>query len=164
MHGLQAQRRADPLTGSGGVYLLLVSAAALVVALDQASKEIALRALAPGPVVILGGLITLRLTFNPGGAFGLLPGLPGFFLLATVVVVVGILAWARRVRDGGLAIALGLVLGGGLGNLADRVLRDHEGRVVDFIDLRFWPVFNLADSAIVVGVGLILLLGSRREA
>ena len=144
-------------------YGTLLATAALVVAVDQTTKTWALSALADGPVTVVDGVLDLRLAFNPGGAFGLLPGLPGFFLVATVAVVALILLWARRVEDGRWIVPLGMVLGGGLGNLADRVLRDHGGRVVDFIDLHVWPVFNLADSAIVVGALLILLLGARAK-
>ena len=70
----------------------------------------------------------------------------------TVVVVVLLLASVRRVRSDLLAVSIGLVVGGALGNLADRVLRSHHGAVVDFIALHFWPTFNVADTAIVVGV------------
>jgi len=134
-----------------------------VVAADQATKELALRELADGPVELIGGVLSLRLTFNSGGAFGLLPGLPGFFLIATVVVIATILLWARGLEDGRWAIPLGMILGGGLGNLCDRLFREFEGRVVDFVDLSFWPVFNVADAAITVGVLLVLIFGVRRE-
>jgi signal peptidase II len=147
--------------GGSGAYAILLPAAALIATLDQISKEIALRALADGPVEVVPGVVTLRLTFNSGGAFGLLQGVPGMFLVATVGIAALILVWARRLEDRRWAAALGLVLGGGLGNLADRVFRDLDGRVVDFVDLHVWPVFNVADSAIVIGVALIFLLGLR---
>jgi signal peptidase II len=120
--------------------------------------------LADGPVDLLGGTLTLRLTFNAGGAFGLLQGLPGFFLIATLVVVVAILLWVRRIEDYRWMVPLGMVLGGGLGNVLDRAVRDTGGRVVDFIDLHWWPVFNLADASIVIGVAVILLLSARTRA
>jgi signal peptidase II len=134
-----------------------------VVALDQATKELALRELADGPVELIDGVLSLRLTFNPGGAFGLLPGLPGFFLIATVVVIGAILLWARGLEDGRWALPLGLILGGGVGNLCDRLFREFEGRVVDFVDLSFWPVFNVADAAITVGVVMVLIFGARLQ-
>jgi signal peptidase II len=146
---------------TSGLYLRLFGAAAAVVVLDQITKGWALRALADGPVDVIDGVLTMRLTYNPGGAFGLLQGLPGFFLVATVLVIGIILIWAHRLEDPRLIVPLGMVLGGGLGNLADRVFRDTGGQVVDFIDLHVWPVFNLADSAIVIGVLLILLLSAR---
>jgi signal peptidase II len=147
----------------GRTYLLILVAAGLALALDQGTKELALSGLADGPVDIIEGALTLRLTYNSGGAFGVLQGLPGFFLIATLVVIVLILFWARRLEDRSWAIPLGMILGGGLGNVTDRVVRDTGGRVVDFIDLHWWPVFNLADASIVVGVGIILLLSARRD-
>ncbi len=156
------ERVAAPNRRGVGVYPTLLLTAAVVVGLDQATKELALRALADGPVEVVEGALTLRLTFNSGGAFGLLQGFPGLFLAATLVVMVLILVWARRLEAGAWGIALGAILGGGFGNVADRIWRPTDG-VVDFIDLHVWPVFNLADSAIVVGVGLVLLLSARTE-
>jgi signal peptidase II len=143
-------------------YRLLGFVAALVVAVDQATKTLALESLSDGPIDVLGGTVTLRITINSGGAFGVLQGVPGFFLLATIGIIVGILLWARNVEHRAWLTALGLVLGGGVGNVVDRVVRDHGG-VVDFVDLHWWPVFNVADACIVTGVGLLLLLGSRGE-
>jgi signal peptidase II len=137
-------------------YAPLLLTAALVVALDQLVKSVMLGALSDGPVEIIRGAITLRLTYNSGGAFGLLQGAPGFFLVATLVVVGLILVWARNVDDRRWFVPLGLVLGGGVGNLIDRILRDTPG-VIDFVDLHVWPVFNVADSCISIGV--VWLLG-----
>lgn len=145
-----------------GGYRLLGLVGALVAAVDQATKTLALETLADGPVDVLGGSVTLRITINSGGAFGVLQGVPGFFLLATIGIVVGILLWARHVEQRAWLVALGLVLGGGVGNVIDRVARGHGG-VVDFVDLHWWPVFNVADACIVTGVGLLLLLGTRRD-
>jgi signal peptidase II len=141
-------------------YARLLAAAAGVIAIDQLTKQWALAELGDGPIDVIDGVLSLTLTYNSGGAFGLLQGLPGFFLIATVVVVGVIMIWARRLDDARLIVPLGMVLGGGLGNLWDRLFRDTEGRVVDFIDLHVWPVFNLADSSIVVGVVVILLLSA----
>jgi signal peptidase II len=148
VHGLQAARRTRSLTR----HLPLAAAAAATLVADQVTKQLAVDRLADGPVTVVEGVLQWRLTFNSGGAFGLLQGFPGLFLAATVVVIFLLLVWARRVEERVLAIPLGLVVGGGLGNLADRIWRDFDGRVVDFVDLHFWPVFNLADSAIVIGV------------
>ena len=142
-------------------YAFLLVAAGAVVALDQITKSLALSALRDGPIDVIEGALTLNLTFNPGGAFGILQGLPGFFLVATLVVIVLILVWAHKLEDQRWSVPLGLVLGGGIGNVIDRIVRDTDGRVVDFIDLHWWPVFNLADASIVVGIGIILLLSSR---
>lgn len=138
--------------------------AAAVIAADQLTKELALNALSDGPIHLIDGALSLSLHYNPGGAFGILQGVPGFFLVATLVVAVLILIWARSIPGTAHLAPLGMVLGGGLGNATDRVVRDTGGRVVDFIDLHVWPVFNLADSAIVVGVGFLLLVTARAPA
>jgi signal peptidase II len=146
---------------TSGLYLRLFGAAAAVVVLDQIAKQWALGSLEDGPIDLIDGVLSLRLTYNPGGAFGLLQGLPGFFLVATILVIGIILIWAHRLEDPRLIVPLGMVLGGGLGNLGDRIFRDTGGRVIDFVDLHVWPVFNLADSSIVIGVLLILVLSAR---
>jgi signal peptidase II len=110
---------------------------------------------------LIPGIVTLRLTLNPGGAFGLGREWPGLFLAATIVVIVIILSWVRRVDEVRWLVPLGMIVGGGVGNLIDRVFRPFDGQVVDFVDLHVWPVFNVADSSIVVGVGLIALLSMR---
>lgn len=143
------------------VYRMLFGVAAVVVLLDQLTKEWALAVLADGPIDIVEGAVSLRLTFNPGGAFGILKGIPGFFLVATLAVVVLILVWVRQLDDPRWAIPLGLVLGGGLGNVWDRIFRDTGGQVVDFVDLHVWPVFNLADACISIGVVTLLFLSLR---
>jgi signal peptidase II len=145
------------------VYAALLGTAALVVALDQAVKEVVLRTLDSGPLDVVEGAVTLRLTFNSGGAFGIGQGFPGVFLVATVAISALILGWARKLDDLRLVVPLGLILGGGLGNLWDRLFRGFGGRVVDYVDLHIWPVFNLADSAIVLGVTLILVATLRRR-
>ena len=159
MYGLQETRRA----GSLGLYVALLITAAVIVVADQLTKSLALDKLADGPVDVIEGILTLRLTFNPGGAFGVLQGVPNFFLIATVVIVIFILFWARSVRSRSWAVPLGLVLGGGLGNLFDRLFRDTDGQVVDFVDLQVWPVFNLADSAITIGVLTLLIMSFMAE-
>lgn len=144
-------------------YVLLLLVAIAVVAADQITKQIALDALSDGPIHLIDGVLSLSLHYNPGGAFGLMQGLPGFFLVATVVISGLILMWAHKIEGRAHLIPLGLVLGGGLGNVADRIFRDTDGRVVDFIDLHVWPVFNLADSAIVIGVVALLIVTARAE-
>lgn len=125
--------------------------AAAVLVADQASKTWAVHRLARGPVHVIWKL-DFVLSYNTGSAFGLARGwAPVVGGLALVLVVV-LAAMLRRVETLGLALALGLVLGGALGNLADRVLRPYHGGVVDFIDFHFWPSFNVADSCITVGV------------
>ena len=156
----------DPVDGSisaKSVYPLLLLTALVVLGLDQLTKSLALENLADGPVDLIEGAVTFRLSFNPGGVFGLGQGFPALFLVATVLVIGLILVWARKIDDRRWLLPLGLVLGGGFGNIFDRLLRDTDGKVVDFIDLHVWPIFNLADSAIVTGVLFILVLGFRTE-
>jgi len=95
--------------------------------------------------------LDLELEFNTGSAFSLMRGWAPILAGVAVAIVVLLLASVRRVRSDLLAASVGLVVGGALGNLADRVFRSHHGAVVDFIAFHFWPTFNLADAAIVVG-------------
>jgi signal peptidase II len=143
-------------------YLKLLATAAVVVVLDQVTKSIALENFRE-PVEVIPNVLTFRLTFNSGGAFGLLQGLPELFLIATIVAATIILMWVRHIEDPAWIVPLGLVFGGGVGNVVDRVLRDTDGRVVDWIELPRWPVFNIADSCIVIGVLLIFILGVRAD-
>jgi signal peptidase II len=145
--------------------VLLATVAVVVLALDAVSKAIAVEQLGDGTRVrLLGGLLHLTLTRNSGAAFGLGAGATVLFTLVAVVVVGVIVRTAARLASAWWALALGLLLGGAVGNLADRLLRDPaplRGRVVDWIQLPHWPVFNLADSAIVVGGLLAVVLSSR---
>jgi signal peptidase II len=144
----------------------LYAAAAIVYALDRLTKVLAETQLSGRPPVeIVPGVIELTFTTNPGGAFGLFGGAAWLFVLASVVVIVAVVASSRNLPSRLAAISLGLVLGGALGNLTDRVLRGpgFSGEVVDFIDFQVWPVFNLADSAIVIGAALLLLSSFRKE-
>lgn len=133
----------------------------MVLVLDQITKELALGALDDGSFDLIEGVLRFNLTFNSGGAFGFGQDLPGLFLVATVGIVGTILVVARKVTDVRWLVPLGCVLGGGLGNAYDRVFRDLGGGVVDFIDLHVWPVFNVADMAIVTGAVIMFILGWR---
>jgi signal peptidase II len=144
------------------LYLKLFTVSALVIALDQVTKSLALEHYQT-PNDVISGVLTFRILYNSGGAFGLLQGLPELFLIATVVAGIVIVFWVRHLDQPSWIIPLGMVLGGGLGNVTDRVFRDTGGRVVDFIDFQVWPVFNLADVFIVTGVGIIFLLGWRAD-
>ena len=139
--------------------LLAVAAGAL--ALDIVSKVVVVAQLPDRPPVrLLGGLLTLRVTRNSGAAFSIGTGMTLVLTLIAVSVIIAILRTARRLRSLPWAITLGLLLGGATGNLVDRLLRSPgplRGHVVDWIELPHWPVFNLADSAIVCG-GLIAVL------
>lgn len=148
--------------------VLLLSAIALgVLAVDLVTKITAVRELEwREPKPILDGLVYLQLVRNPGAAFGMATGMTWLLTLIAVGVVVAIIRAAGRLRSRGWAVALGLVLGGALGNLGDRMFRYPgvlRGWVVDFISLlapdgRVWPVFNAADSAICLGGALLVLL------
>jgi signal peptidase II len=143
---------------------VLLPVAAAVLILDQITKQLAFTRLQHDHFDIIKGVLTFRLTLNSGGAFGILQGVPGLFLAATVVVVGLLVVWVRRLGDRRLLVPLGMMLGGGLGNASDRLFRDLGGRVIDWIDLHVWPVFNLADSAIVIGVILVVFMSSRSQS
>ena len=144
----------------------LYSTALLTYGLDRASKFWVEAALAGRPPIrLIPGVLHLTFTTNTGGAFGLGGEAPLVFAGATILVSGLIVIVSLRLARTPTGVALGLVLGGAMGNLTDRILRGPEfgGPVVDFIDLRIWPVFNLADSAIVIGALLLGLAGIRRE-
>jgi signal peptidase II len=157
-HGDQPSRERSRLP-------LLLGVAGLVLAGDLVTKWLAVRELGDRePVDLLGGLLTLRLVRNAGAAFGVAQGLTIAFTVVAAAVVVVILRLSRRLRSLPWAVALGLVLGGAVGNLVDRVFRapgPGRGHVVDFLELPHWPVFNLADSAIVCAGVLMVLLSAR---
>ncbi|MGI9193510.1 MAG: signal peptidase II [Actinomycetota bacterium] len=138
----------------------------LVLALDQVSKAWALTALDNNrSIALVGEVFQFRLVRNSGSAFGLFSGAGMVIFILNLVIMAVVGAWL--VRGEGPALPLGLVLGGGLGNLADRVFRDPGlglGKVVDFIYLSFWPTFNLADAAIVIGVTILFFANLRVKA
>ena len=116
------------------------------------------------PIRLLGGLLHLTVSRNPGAAFSIGTGMTIVFTVIAVGVIVAILRTARRLRSLPWAISLGLLLGGATGNLVDRIVRSPaplQGHVVDWIELPHWPLFNLADSAIVCGGVLAVLLAAR---
>ena len=138
----------------------------VVCAADAASKALAVADLAPRrSVVLLGGLLTLHLYRNPGAAFNLGPSYTAIYALIAVAVVVAIARLSGRLRSWPWAIALGLMLGGAAGNLADRLFRSPgllHGAVVDWIKLPYFPpTFNIADSAITIGAALLVLASVR---
>jgi signal peptidase II len=143
---------------------VLVAVAFVTLAIDVVTKLVAVATLSgQPPVELLGGLLTLRLTRNSGAAFSLAEGYTMVFSGVAVIVVLVIARIARRLTSLGWAIALGLLLGGATGNLADRVFRSPgvlRGHVVDFLELPQWPVFNIADSAIVSAGALMVLLAA----
>jgi signal peptidase II len=139
---------------------LLYAVAAGALLLDQVSKAWVERALTGRPPIrVIPGVLSLNYTTNSGGAFGFGESAPWLFAGATIVVSAVIVVVSRRPMRTSVAVALGLILGGALGNLADRAADGpgFGGRVTDFIDLQVWPVFNLADAAIVIGAVLLAI-------
>jgi signal peptidase II len=139
--------------------------ALLTYGVDRITKIWAEATLPGGPIDIVPGVLTLRFTTNSGGAFSIGQRAPWIFVGVTVVVVAIILATSFRHTSRIVGASLGLVLGGALGNLTDRAIRGSgmRGRVVDFVDFHVWPVFNLADSAIVIGAILLAWVGLRER-
>ncbi len=144
---------------------LLFAVAVIVLAGDVISKAAVVATLSShAPVRLLGGLLTLRVLRNSGAAFSIGTSMTIAFTAIAVGVIGYILRTARRLRSLPWAIVLGLLLGGATGNLLDRLFRSPaplRGYVVDWIELPHWPVFNLADSAIVCGGILAVLLAAR---
>jgi len=143
----------------------LFAVALLVWIVDRVTKRWAEGSLPGHPVDVIKGVLTFRYATNPGGAFSLGSSAPLVFAGATLIICGAIVVTSLRHTRVLPAIALGLVLGGGIGNLTDRLLRGPHltGRVVDFVDFHVWPIFNLADSAIVVGAVLLALTSWRRD-
>lgn len=143
-----------------------MAVAAGVLAADQLTKQWALSALADGNTISIVGPVRFLLTYNTAGAFGLGGAAVPFLAVAALGLVVAMATTSTTARDPRLAAAVGLVLGGALGNLADRMFRGRgmlRGAVVDFVDLRVWPVFNLADASITIGCLLLLWAGWRTK-
>jgi signal peptidase II len=129
-----------------------------VFSLDRLAKLAALGFLRAGdPVPIVPPILKLTLVLNDGAAFGLFKGGAPFFTLISAMVIIAISLYIvkNRPADRLISSALGLIIGGAAGNLADRLI---IGRVVDFIDLGVWPVFNIADSCITIGTVMIIFM------
>lgn len=155
--------------------LNIAIASGVVLCGDQITKAWAVAAL-DDRIIDLVWTLRLRLVYNTGFAFSTGSGL-GPVLALVAIVIVGVLwSWRRRVQGAWAAIGLGGIIGGALGNLTDRVLRGAawgRGAVVDFIDLQWWPIFNVADASITVGLVVVLFhlyrserrgVGASREA
>ncbi len=169
MCGLQERRTVTALTdppvrtrepggARSGVRSLAVAVcvAASVVLVDQLTKWWALNRLTSGPIHVIGTL-DFVLSRNTGASFSLFQGRAAILAPVAVIliVVLGVMAW--RAPSAGRAAVFGLIIGGALGNLSDRLFRGDHGAVVDFIALHFWPTFNVADACIVVGCALLVV-------
>ena len=150
--GLAVRERALPA---------LFSTATVAVAADQITKALAVARLHEGePVRVIDGAVRFTLERNPGAAFSLFRDVPQLFTVLAFAVSIAIIVLSPRVRRVPTAIALGLVLGGAVGNLIDRLARSpgpFRGEVVDFIKFPHWPAFNVADAVVVAGAALIAL-------
>jgi signal peptidase II len=136
-----------------------------VLILDAVTKQWAMSALADRPVHLFGS-VQFALIHNKAGAFGLGGAFVPFLAVAALVLVLAMVFSGTATARLWTAVALGLVLGGAFGNVLDRVFRSPgflKGAVVDFVDVGFWPVFNLADAAITCGCILLLLASWSRE-
>ena len=144
---------------------VLLAVAAAVLALDVVTKVAVVEQLEGRRTLeLLGGQLLIRVSRNSGAAFSFAEGATLLFTAVAIAVVVVILRVSRRLRSTGWALSLGLLLGGASGNLVDRLLRSPgpgRGAVVDFLDFQVWPSFNVADSAIVTGGLLAVLLSMR---
>mgnify|MGYP000850958146 CR=1 FL=1 len=136
---------------AAAVYLI----AAIIVLADQAAKLAVVRWLQPLETVRLTSWLSLTWATNTGGAFGVLATNTVQLIVVAVVVVTGLVLVAPRLGTSRLLMfAMAAVMGGAIGNLIDRV---RVGYVIDYLDLHFWPVFNIADIAITVGAGLLII-------
>jgi signal peptidase II len=157
-HGARQAVNTEPGT-KPRLTTLVIGVAALVVVLDQLTKWWALRALDDRDIDLFWTL-RLHLVENSGAAFSLAGGRGGLVALLAIAVVIALIAFGRAIDTKVGAVALGLVLGGAAGNILDRVFRDGNGflggAVIDFVDLQWWPVFNVADAAVTIG-GLIIV-------
>ena len=153
---------------SGNYLFSFAVVAAAILAFDQVTKLLIVNNLRPYQSIPETGLLRLTHVTNSGSAFGLLQGQTAFLILVSVIGVLGVLFYYRvNGRESALLrYSLGLLLGGALGNLTDRLVR---GEVIDFINVRLWsdfyfPTFNVADSALTIGLGMLALYVIRQRA
>jgi signal peptidase II len=143
--------------------VITAAVAGLVVLVDQLTKSWAVSALGDGHDVDVIWTLRFHLTFNGGMAFSQGRGLGPVIGIIAIIVVAVLLVSLRRTGSTVAAVAVGLVVGGAAGNILDRLFRSGDGllkgEVVDFIDLQWWPVFNVADAAVVIG-GILLLVST----
>lgn len=144
---------------------IIVVVAALIVALDQWSKHWAVGSLSDGHVVDVISTLRFKLSFNSGMAFSAGSDSGPIIGVLAIGVSIGMIIWQSRVARAGessrfMLVVTGMIVGGAWGNVVDRLFRGEawlRGSVVDFIDLQWWPIFNIADSAVTVGVILMFV-------
>ncbi len=170
MGSVAAETAARPEPGGDGIpaprpLRSIALVAVSVVVLDQLTKWWALEALTdPTKIIDLVWTLRLRVIYNTGTAFSLTSDSGPVVSVIAVVVVIVLLRSGRNQRSPWVLGSYGLVAGGTIGNLLDRIFRAGDGGildgpVIDFVDLQWFPVFNLADSALVIGIGLLLVVG-----
>ena len=141
-------------------YLVAVPLAGLVVAIDLVTKRVAAASFVGSPRVVIPGVLTFTYGENRGAAFSMFQE-GGPLLAVAAIVAIGVILWALRAPRPGLEVAgLGLIMGGAAGNLIDRLARGEglvDGLVIDWIQFPNFPIFNIADSSLTVGVGMMLL-------
>jgi signal peptidase II len=145
---------------------LWILIASIVVA-DQLTKHWALNRLSGDRTIDLVGSLRFNLAFNRGMAFSQATGAGPVIGALGFVIVIVIVLWLRRSATGVAAVAAGMIVGGAIGNLIDRLFRGEawlRGAVVDYIDLQWFPIFNIADSAISIGAVLMILASFRKSA
>ena len=160
MHVSDRQRTSARLQAFRGPLIV----AAVVVVVDQLTKHWALNTLDNGRVIDLVGSLRLNLAFNRGMAFSQGEGIGRLVPILAITVVAALLMAVGHSSSRWFTLGVGLIVGGSLSNVVDRLFRGDgwlDGAVVDFIDVQWWPVFNLADAAIVVGAALLLLTSLR---
>ncbi|MDO9458343.1 signal peptidase II [Nocardioides sp.] len=157
--------RGTPVGPSLRRRLLFAAIALAAYAVDQVSKLLAVERLEGQPDVhVIGDVLQLHLTYNPGAAFSTGTGLTPLITAVAIGATLAVLWYSRRIGSATWAVALGLLLAGITGNLTDRLLRDPSplrGHVVDFLQLPNWPIFNVADICINVAAALIVIQALR---
>lgn len=145
------------------MYWIVCLTAALVFAADYIIKGFLRINFAYQSIPIIKNILHLTVIFNKGAAFGILKGTNNFLIYIGIIFIIVFLAVIQKEKrkDTLFLISAGLILGGALSNLYDRIFL---GYVVDYIDIRIWPVFNLSDSCITIGVGLLLIDALRRKS
>jgi signal peptidase II len=156
-------------TGSGGGeggrswkwVALFAGVGLLILFLDQLTKALALAHLTPGePVNVVGSLLKFNLIRNSGAAFSLGAGYTPYISAIQIIVAVGVVYFSRRLGSAGWAVAFGLLFGGALGNILDRIFREpspFHGHVVDFLQTPHWAIFNVADMAVTSAAVLLVI-------
>ena len=143
----------------GKKYTLIFSTALFIFLLDQSTKFLIRKNFQlNGSMAIIKGIFHLTYVTNTGSAFGLFKNLNWLFMLFSIAVIIAIFYYSRKnfgEKERFLQFAVGLLLGGTIGNMIDRIL---YGAVTDFLDFRVWPVFNVADSAVTISVIILIIL------